>query len=259
MAREVSPLRPLSVVVVGNSISVLSIPGRTGPADGGYAEVLRDRLVAAGVPTTVHLEGRWFDFATKALRRYQETVRAHLPDVVVLQFGLNESQPWLLPVPVVRHFVTDHEDTTRRSIWYRRRIAPTLWRWVRAYRRTASRVVGTRTWQTTPHRFHQAMHQLIRAARYDSRPLVLVLDVEQPGEILEHFLPGMAPRHARVQQELRAVVAGFADDEVRLVEASRLIAEAGPEAMADQMHYSPLGHRVIGEALAGEVLAWLSR
>lgn len=257
MARQVSAARPLSVVVVGNSVSVLSIPQRQGCDDGLYSEVLRDRLTAAGVPNRVHLEGRWFDFATKALRRYQESVRVHLPDVVVLQFGLNESQPWLLPIPVVRHFVTHHEDTTRTARWYRRTVAPALWRSVRSYRRLASRVVGTRTWQTTPHRFHQAMHQLIRATRYDSRPLVLVLDVDPPGPILERFLPGMAPRHARVQAELRSVVDGFGDDEVRLVEVSRLIAEAGPAAMPDQMHYSPLGHRVIGEALAAEILAWL--
>ncbi len=259
MGRDVSPLRPLSVVVLGNSVSVLSIPPRAGAHDGPYAEVLRDRLVAAGVPTRIQLEGRWFDFAKRGLRRYEESVRPHLPDVVVLQYGLNESQPWLLPVPVVRHFVTDHAVTTRTGRWYRERVAPPLWRQVRAYRRWAASKVGLRTWQTTPHRFHATMHQLVRAIRYDSQPLVLVLDVEAPGPILQRFLPGMPARHAVVQQELRTVVGEFADDEVRLVEVSRLLAEAGPEAMADQMHYSPLGHRIVGEALAAEVLRWLGR
>jgi hypothetical protein len=59
----VSAERPLSVVVLGNSLTVLSLPGRTGADDGLYAEVLRDRLAAAGVPTRVHVSGRWFDFA----------------------------------------------------------------------------------------------------------------------------------------------------------------------------------------------------
>jgi lysophospholipase L1-like esterase len=256
--RDVSPERPLSVVVLGNSLSVLSIPGRAEGDGGLYAEVLRDRLVAAGVPARVHLEGRWFDFAVKALSRYEQSVRGHLPDVVVLQYGLNESQPWLLPVPVVRHFVRRHEVTTRASTWYRDRIAPTAWKQVRAYRRWAAARVGTRTWQTTPHRFQAALRQLIRATRYDSRALVLVLDVEAPGELLEHFLPGMAARHAVVQEQLRGVVGGFADDEVRLVEVSKLLEAAGPEAMVDQMHYSPLGHRLVGERLAQEVLDWLA-
>lgn len=253
-----SPGRPLSVVVLGNSLTVLSIPGRTGPDDGVYAEVLRDCLVAKGIPTRVHLEGRWFDFATQALDRYESSVRAHLPDVVVLQFGLNESQPWLLPVPVVRHFVTRHQVTTRSGAWYRERVAPTLWRGVRGYRRWAAAKVGTRTWQTTPHRFQAALRQLIRAIRYESRALVLVLDVERPGEVLEHFLPGMDARHQVVQQQLREVVESFGDADVRLVTVSEVIADEGPDAMIDQMHYSPLGHRRVGERLAAEVHEWMS-
>lgn len=255
---EVSPGRPLSVVVLGNSKTVLSIPGRTGPDDGVYAEVLRDRLVTKGIPTRVHLEGRWFDFATEALERYESSVRSNLPDVVVLQFGFNECQPWLLPVPVVRHFVTRHEVTTRSGAWYRERVAPALWRGVRGYRRWAAGKVGTRTWQTTPHRFQAALRQLIRAIRYGSRSLVLVLDVEPPGDMLEHFLPGMEARHRVVQELLREVVASFNDADVRLVRVSEVIAAAGPEAMLDQMHYSPLGHRLVGELLAAEVHEWMS-
>ena len=257
MARAVTAERPLSVVVLGNSVSVLSIPGRTGADDGSYAEVLRDRLAAAGVPVRVALEGRWMDFATRALRRYQSSVRVHLPDVLVLQYGLNESQPWLLPVPVVRHFVTDHEVSTRTAALYRRHVAPPVWKKVRAYRRWAAPRVGLRTWQTTPRRFAEVLRQLVRAARYDSRPLVLVLDVNPPGEVLRHFLPGIDERIAVVQRTLREMVDGFDDPEVRLVEASAACAAVGPEASYDGMHSSPLGHRVVGELLADEVLAWL--
>lgn len=258
MTRPVpSPGRPLSVVVLGNSLTVLSVPGRTGADDGLYAEVLRDCLAGAGVPARVHLEGRWFDFATDALDRYEAAVRSHLPDVVVLQFGLNESQPWLLPVPLVRHFVTTHDVTTRTGGWYRQWVARPIWKAVRGYRRWAARLVGTRTWQTTPRRFGAALQQLIRATRYDSKPLVLVLDVEQPGALLEHFLPGMGPRHAIVQQRLQDVVEGFQDEDVRLVRVSELIDGAGAEAMADHLHYTPHGHRLVGERLAAEVLDWL--
>lgn len=258
MGREVSAERPLSVVVLGNSVPILSIPGRSGADDGPYAEVLRDRLTAAGYPARVHLEGRWFDFAVAGLRRYEASVRAHLPDVLVVQYGLNESQPWLVPVPVLRHFVTDHAVTTRRDAWYRAHVAPSVWKQVRAYRRWAAARIGTRTWQTTPRRFGEAMHAIIRAARYDSRCLVLVLDVEHPGELLKHFLPGMPERHAVVQQVLADTVARFDDPEVRLVRVSELLAAAGPEAIPDTMHYSPEGHRLVGEALAAEVLSWLS-
>lgn len=258
MARQVSAERPLSVVVLGNSVAVLSIPGRTGSDDGSYAEVLRDRLAAAGVPVRVALEGRWFDFAVKAFRRYEESVRAHLPDVVILQYGLNESQPWLLPVPVVRHLVTDHRVATRTGRRYREHVVAPVWRQVRAYRRWAAPKVGLRTWQTTPRRFGEVMRQLIRAVRYDTQALVLVLDVHEPGEVLQHFLPGMPERHAVVQRTLRETVDAFDDPEVRLVSVSAACAAAGPAASHDGMHLSPYGHRVVGDLLADEVLAWLS-
>lgn len=251
--------RPLSVVVIGNSLAVLSIPQRTGHHDGPYAEVLRDLLTEAGQPVVLHNEARWFDFAVHALRRYEATVRPGVPDVVVLQFGLNESQPWLLPVPVVRHFVTRHTTITRTARAYREHVAPPVWKRVRAYRRWAAAKVGTRTWQTTPERFEGAMRALVRAVRYESRPLVLVLDVNAPGGVVAHFLPGMPERHAVVQEVLRRVVAGADSPEVQLVEVSRTTDELGEQvALPDGMHWSPAGHAAVGRLLAEHVARWLS-
>lgn len=251
--------RPLSVVVVGNSLAVLSIPQRTGREDGSYAEVLRDLLTDAGQPVVLHNEARWFDFAVHALRRYQETIRAGVPDVVVLQFGLNESQPWLLPVPVVRHFITNHTAVTRAAQLYRSRVVPPVWKSVRSYRRWASGKVGTRTWQTTPARFEGTMKALVRAVRYECRPLVLVCDVNTPGGVLTHFLPGMEERHAIVQDVLHRVVEDAADPEVRLVRTSDVVRELGErEAMPDGMHYSPGGHAAVGRLLAVQIAGWLA-
>ena len=259
MARALSPERPLSVVVLGNSVAVLSIPARTGSGDGPYAEVLRDRLAGAGVPVRVANEGRWFDFAVKGFRRYEQSVRAHLPDVLILQYGLNEMQPWLMPVPVLRHLVTEHQVATRTGRWYRAKVAAPAWKGVRSYRRWAAPHVGQRTWQTTPARFGEVMRQIIRAARYDSRPLVLVLDVNPPGPVIRHFLPGIEERHVVIQRTLATTVASFADPEVRLVGVAQACAAAGPETSYDGMHLSPEGHRVVGELLAQEILGWLGR
>lgn len=251
--------RPLSVLVIGNSLSVLSIPPRTGHGDGTYGEVLRDLLTEAGQPVVLHNEARWFDFAVHALRRYEDTVRPGVPDVVVLQFGLNESQPWLLPVPVLRHFLTRHTTVTRTARAYRQHVATPVWKQVRAYRRWAASKVGTRTWQTTPARFEGAMKALVRAVRYETRPLVLVCDVNAPGAVLAHFLPGMPERHAVVQDVLRRVVEDARDPEVRLVRTSALVAELGGQvALPDGMHFSPAGHAAVGALLATEVAGWLA-
>jgi lysophospholipase L1-like esterase len=258
MRPELCPSRPLSVVVLGNSLTVLSLPGREGVDDGLYAEVLRDRLAAAQVPASVVLEGRTFEFATDALNRFETCVRRYRPDVLVLHYGLNESQPWLLPVPVLRHLLSGRQPTTHLGAWYRATWTPPVWRRVRAYRRWASARIGTTTWQTSPPRFARAMRQLIGAARTEGRPLVLVVDVDPPGPSLAHHLAGMPERHAIVQQVLQDVVDGFGDPEVRLVASSSLRELAGTAGTGDGLHYSPAGHRVIGEALADQVLAWLA-
>lgn len=248
--------RPLSVVVFGNSVATMQLPPREDRSEGTYLEVLADRLTAEGVPVQPHLEARWFDFLHRAMRDYQGRVRNHLPDVLVVQFGLNEQQPWLVPVWLVRHLLVQHQAATRSAKAYRAHVAPRAWREVRRFRRWASPHVGTRTWQTTPERFAGHLHRLIRNVRVEARPLVLVLDLDDPGGVLEHFLPGMAERHAVFQRAIEDVVRGFDDPEVRLVRVSE-VTGGGAEAMPDAMHYTVQTHRRVGELLAGEVLAWL--
>ena len=140
--------RPLEVVVLGNSLGHLVIGTGEQRSGRSYGAVMRDELTDAGLPARVHLESRWFDFAVDALDRYEECVRTHLPDVVILNYGLNESQPWLVPVPLLRHILTNHTITSAAQQRYRERVVEPAWRRIRAYRRWASARVGTRTWQT---------------------------------------------------------------------------------------------------------------
>ena len=254
------PKRPLSVVVIGNSLTFDQVPPRTSHAEGTYGEVLRDELAAVGVPVTLHLEGRWFDFVSGGLRRYESSVRAHVPDVVIVHYGLNESQPYLVPVAALRHFITDHKSATQLSRRYRQRVVTPVWRRVRTMRRTMSPIVGTRTWQMTPERFRGKMSSLIGKARKEFRPLVLVMDVAPPGSLLTHFLPGQEERHRIYQGVIEELVAGFGDPDVRLVRTEPVVRALGFEAaMPDGMHFSVLGHRRIGELLVPEVLDWLAQ
>lgn len=250
--------RPLSVVVFGNSLPVLQMPARSGPESGVYLEVLADRLAAAGVPVTPHLEARWFDFLVDGMRDYQSRVRAHLPDVLIVHYGLNEYQPWLVPVWVIRHFLRQNDAVVRPARLYRSRVAPTLWRQVRNFRRWAAPRAGMRTWQTTPHRFAGHLARLIQMIRWEMAPLVLVLDIDEPGELLEHFLPGVAARREVFQQAIEQVVAGADHPDVRVVRISEITSAMGAAAMPDAMHYTAAAHRAIGERLADEVIGWLA-
>lgn len=249
------PTRPLSLVVVGNSLTFVQVPPRPRPEDGTYGEVARDRLWAAGVPATLHLEGRWFDFAHRARRRYEETVRPYAPDVVSIQYGLNEAQPWIVPVWVLDHVLQRNTSTSRTAQRYRDHVVPPVWRVIRWLRRHAAPRVST--WQLAPHRFAAGLINLVYAIRIERRALVLLHDVGPPGELLEHFLPGIAPRLERMNEVVAAVVHAFDDPDVRLVHSSTVVDELGPaEALRDGQHWSPAAHARVGRMLADEVLAW---
>ncbi|MHB8452799.1 MAG: SGNH/GDSL hydrolase family protein [Mycobacteriales bacterium] len=237
----------LSLVVVGNSIAAVSAPSGAERPGGSFGVAACTALAERGVPARLTLQARWFGFARDAVRDYETAVRPHAPDVLVVCFGTNEAQPWLVPVPLLRHLLDP-----------RRSDRSPLWRIVRSYRRWASPVVGTRTWQARPGRFARDLGQLVSTVRAEFRPLVLVLDLAPPGPVLEHFLPGMAPRHAVVQRVLAQVVGEADDPDVRLVRASGVVDELGmAAALPDGMHYSPAAHRRIGDLIAGEVAEWV--
>jgi lysophospholipase L1-like esterase len=249
--------RPLSVVAFGNSVASLIMPERTDRSEGTYLEVLADVLAGMGVPAIPHQESRWFGFLHAAMRDYVPRVRAHSPDVLVVQFGLNEYQPWIVPIWLVRHLLTQGEAVSRVARRYRRHVGLPLWKLVRGFRRRVSPLVGMRTWQTTPRRFEGQLRKLLRVSRRDTKCLVLVLDIDRPGPVLQHFLPGVDARHAVFQEILERVVREVDDPEVRLFRVSEVTAGIGPEAMQDSMHYTAATHRVVGEALAAEVADWL--
>jgi hypothetical protein len=251
--------RPLSVVSFANSVATLQMPAREDRSEGTYVEVLADLLSGAGVPTVPHLESRWFDFLHRAMREYEQRIRVHAPDVVVVQFGLNEYQPWLAPVWWIRHLLVQGQASTRVAKRYRRHVAKRLWVWTRNYRRRAAPIVGMRTWQTTPSRFEGHLRRLLRNVRVESRPLVLVLDIDAPNDKLEHFMPGMKKRHAVYQELIERIVYEQLDDEVRLVKVSEITGPLGQDAMPDGMHWTPQVHHQVGQVLAEEVLAWLRR
>ena len=102
---------------------------------------------------------------------------------------------------------------------------------------------------------------MIFLARYDHR-LVLVLDINPPGERIEYSLPGATPRHDKYQELTLKVVADARvndPDGVKLIESSRLADELGIDAaLPDGYHFSAKAHRRMAEMLAGEIEPWIA-
>lgn len=249
---------PLNVVTLGNSVSFMILrAGGVASETGNFSDVLADELSAAGIANDVALEGRWFDFAHKGLRAYETRVRPHRPHVLILNYGLNESQPWLAPIWLINHLLKRESATTKIGKWYRAKIAERMWKLVRKTRRKIAGRIGMWTWQTTPHRFQAAMKRLIFVGRAEQDCLVLVLDINPPGSLLLHFLPKQDARHSYYQTLIDEVVDSFDDPQVKLVRSSDLCVELGLESsLPDGMHLSPAGHEALGKRLAQEILTW---
>jgi lysophospholipase L1-like esterase len=249
--------RPLRVHVIGSSVSVMVQP-RHGPRDAGtYGEQLGPLLTDAGVPTTVTHAGRWFGQIHEYVSRYERDVRDPFPDVLVINFGLAECQSDLLPSRFVRHFTTWERTSRAGASFYRKRIAAPLWTVLRSYQRHASRLDRDRTHRLRPKRFVADYRRIINLVRKDCGSLVLLLDIDPPGDRVEHWLPGTR-RRIRHYNELLAQVADGYDDHVRLVRASATLVDPATE-LPDGMHRTPAGHALTARLLADEILQWLDK
>lgn len=252
---------PLHIVIAGNSTALFVIPPRTSRDQGSYPELLPRQLAEHGVTAAVTQTGKWFDMANNLRRRYEHAVRNHSPDVLVLNYGIIECQPNVVPTWLARHFSSWDLSSAPLPRAYRRWLAPTLWRFFRRLQQVVARRVTGVTWRLSPARFAIELRRVIQLAREQTGCLVLVLDIDPPGPRLEHWLPGMTQRRDRYQAVLHDLVTDLGDDQVRLVPASRTITEQiGFDAgLPDGIHRTALGHVQTANLLTAQILDWLSR
>lgn len=251
----VGPLRPLKVHVLGSSASVLVEPEH-GPRDGGtYGEQLAARLTGVGTPTVTSHAGTWFGRICDTLPHYERDVRDHFPDVLVINFGMAECQSDLLPAWVVRHLTTWHRTSRAGTRFYRDKALRKVWPVLRDYQRWAGSHDLDRTHRLRPSRFVADLRRTIDLARKDCGCLVLLLDIDPPGDRVEHWLPGTTARVASYNALLQQVADGY-DDTVRLVPAGALLSDPATH-LPDGLHRSPSGHALTAALLAIEITGWL--
>lgn len=250
------PARPLRVHVLGNSAAVMVEPEH-GPRDGGvYGEQLVPLLATRGVPCVVTSSSTWMSMVSEHLPRYEQDVRNRFPDVLVLNVGVIESQPGVLPLGVARHLLTWNRSSRRSSERYRTRLAPTLWRGLRGWQRWASSHDGGRTHRLGPRRFTTDVHRLIDLVRKDCGALVLVLDIDPPGDRIEHWLPTACARAAEYNRLLEQVATSY-DEHVRFVAAGALLTDPVTQ-LPDGLHRTAEAHGATAALLADEICDWLS-
>jgi len=246
------------VLVLGNSVATMVVPPRTSRDDMTYGEALESLLRSHGWDAEVRNAGRWYELLAGGVRRFMEEERTLFPDVVIIQYGINECQPAVMPMWLIRHFVTWDRGQGALARWYRDAVAPHFWVRLRNYQRRMSAIVGLSTWRMRAGRFARELTRLVQWMRED-KCLVLVLDVNRPGSRLTYFMPGLEARWEVYQRVLAETVAQLDDSEVRLVPVSKVVEEFGQEAgLPDGLHYTAAAHRRVAELLADEIESWIT-
>lgn len=247
-----SPIWPVRVAVLGGSVT-LQTEGRTSRAEGTYAEVLGRELRARGLHAEVTNRGAWYELLPSGTKRWWTDVRPLGADVLVVHYGMGDSQPAVVPHRLARAlFHPARGDGWRDEAW-RSRVMPVLWPLVRRWQVWAGNGFGRRTYRVSPARFRAELHRLIAIARHD-HSAVLVLDRPEPNAKLVHFQPGLDERwatHRRIEQE---VVAGFETPEVRFLPLDDVVNKLGhDETVPDGLHFSPKAHALVAQKLADHV------
>lgn len=246
------------ILVIGNSVTT-TVPDRTSRLQGPYPELLEAVLRREGVNAEVRNAGREFDLIHRGVYRYQEEERTWCPDVLVVHYGMAESQAPVVPHGVYNHFMTWNKGLRKPASVYRGRLAPQLWRSLRKFQRWAHPRVPMRITRMSRRRFAGELERVIQMARHEHR-LVLVVDINPPGPRILHNLPRLDERRAEFQRILKDVVARHAanDDDVRLIEGSVLCDEFGiDEALPDGYHWASWAHQRVAEMMAAEILPWI--
>lgn len=249
-------MRDLRVVVAGGSVSLFVVP-RADRSEGTYGELLPQLLRADGLAVDVRHTGQWFDLISDLRKRYEHGVRNHFPDVLVLNYGMGECQPNVVPTWLARHLQSWNRSSHPVALAYRRRVAGPLWTALRGVQRRTSRWPSYRL---SAKRYVRELRKVVTMARDETSCLVLLLDLDPPGARWEHWVPGMAERRQRYQEAQDRFVQELGDPMVRSVRVRQHVDEHGVDVLLpDAIHRSPLGHRLTAEALAEQVRQWLAR
>ncbi|HVV31198.1 MAG TPA: hypothetical protein VHC41_10000 [Mycobacteriales bacterium] len=255
---EVLPAR-MRVLVKGASMAVW-ISDMGGPrTDFAFPRRTEAALRQAGIDADVRTSAIPAEWAKKAIRCWQQEVLAWSPDVVVLLYGHVECIHFLLPWRLERHA---NSLLTRPGRWreaYRKLVMGPLWM---ALVRTQARADAALSSRRLAHRARLVVADLeryITRTKQVGSPLVLVMDIVEPGPRWQSWFPGMPARVAVMNRALADMVERIGDPNVKLFRTTEVASEyrrEHGEPTPDGGHFTPELHALIGDALAREIGAW---
>jgi hypothetical protein len=249
---------PARILVKGCSTAVWVAPPSGGRTDFVFSRWLEALLPARGLQCVVRNAGVHAEQITEAMCRWGDEIEGWSPDVVVLNYGVIESLPKILPRPLHRHVHSWHRHAGGLRHAYRAKLVDPVWRTaLRRFQRFVDGALGPAPARVSPGRMKAELVHFVRQTRQVGSPLVLVLDVWDPGPLWQHWMPGSLSRARRHRSAMAEAVEEFGEPDVRLLRASDVVHRHPADfAIPDGVHLSPTLHRELAEMLAGEILSW---
>ena len=237
--------RPLSVAVFGASVTLLV----TGPRpDAGpyltYPAVLA-RQDVDGQRFDVTNDSRIYGMVKDYVAIGLAAVARQRPDVVVLQFGLGETFPRIVPRRLVMHLLGVRRHSSRvRDMYWRRTRSMLLALHALERRIDAHMPVG---WSRMPvRRFESELDLLCQRIREQSGSRIVLMTAYPPTQPTPFLTPKLL---ARVDAVNAAILRVAATNDATVFPLDDIVAARGAE-LPDGLHMSVDTHRVVGEELA---------
>lgn len=256
------PVQPLlRVLILGNSTAVV-VGRKSTRLDGRYGDVLERLLRQRGIEAIVTSRARPWDLVSDAIGKFMEAQHTTCSDVVVINFGLGECEPIVIPRALMRwtndvRWVSSFNPIASRMtklilprvlrfrVWLMPRVMPRL---------------GMRTFRLSPARFEAELTRLMIVARNLTAGLVLVLTPHAPSPFQEQLLPSFRERAALYERIMRRAVARANDPNVMIVEAGAVVEKLGwRRALSDGLHFSAEGHFAVATLIEDAIVSWLAR
>ena len=234
------------VSVLGSSVTFWVSPSRESRDDATYLELVRAELQARIPGSQVQSFAIWNGTILDAQREYRSAVQRLSPDVLVLHYGAAEAFPRAYPLRWLWYLHGDRTDErllrSRVRTLADRGIWPLLRRWQRVFSVCLPRIM-----LVSPRRFERELRSLLDKAQRDTRCRVIMIEPMDPGERLEHWVPGHSARIEALRAVTRKVAADYPATAV--LDPRTAAPEPPSSLLPDGLHLSPTGHAHIAELL----------
>lgn len=251
---------PIRIVVKGAStVNWISYMG--GPrTDFAFPRAIEAELVKAGRPAEVRAITRPSEKTSTTLLRWEDEFLGFSPDVVVLVYGHYETVHLFLPRWLERHANSLKTRPRPLTRLYRKHLLRPAWMFLARLQARLDKALEPTLRRSRPRNVAADLEALIGQVQKVGSPLVFVFDLLPPAKRYQSWFPGMAARIAVMNEALQGVVDRAGKPNVRLFKVSELVGKYLDgdidAATPDGFHYSPYVHRLVGEALAQEIMQW---